>query len=258
MARDEWGTLIDPSRRGRPISRLGVLRHVSPAFVEDPLRLLRVARFAARFGFAVAPDTPRLMRALVATGEITGSRPSASGRNLPKACWNRAGHDAGVVRLRGARATDAEVDALYCRGLALTTSKTNPAARLSLALEHAAERGIHFAGQVRRACTRFQYSRCRHAAGRLAYRRCPACGAPGNVGPAQGAGGLSRRRPPCRPMASDRCSRGRAATGVPAGHSSTLPTAFAARIGSRRCCKPGNASRCRRPMPRMISRPRVT
>jgi len=45
------------------------LRHVSPAFVEDPVRILRVARFAARFGFEVAPETMALMRSMVANGE---------------------------------------------------------------------------------------------------------------------------------------------------------------------------------------------
>src|SRR5580765_6558219 len=69
MARDEKGTLIDPFG-GQADLRAGVLRHVSPAFVEDPLRVLRVARFAARFGFAVAPETLRLMRVLVASGEL--------------------------------------------------------------------------------------------------------------------------------------------------------------------------------------------
>ena len=69
MARDEKGVLIDPFG-GQADLRAGVLRHVSPAFVEDPLRVLRVARFAARFGFAVAPETVRLMRVLVASGEL--------------------------------------------------------------------------------------------------------------------------------------------------------------------------------------------
>ena len=69
MARGEKGELIDPFG-GQADLRAGILRHVSPAFVEDPLRVLRVARFAARFGFAVAPDTARLMRTLVETGEL--------------------------------------------------------------------------------------------------------------------------------------------------------------------------------------------
>ena len=68
MARDESGRLVDPFGGAADLER-GVLRHVSPAFVEDPVRILRVARFAARFGFAVAPETMALMRAMVANGE---------------------------------------------------------------------------------------------------------------------------------------------------------------------------------------------
>ncbi len=55
-----------------------VLRHVSPAFVEDPLRVLRVARFAARFaplGFTVAPETLDLMRGIVTRGEMAALVP---------------------------------------------------------------------------------------------------------------------------------------------------------------------------------------
>ncbi|HKB64155.1 MAG TPA: multifunctional CCA tRNA nucleotidyl transferase/2'3'-cyclic phosphodiesterase/2'nucleotidase/phosphatase [Burkholderiales bacterium] len=68
LARDEAGRLIDPFGGAADLER-GVLRHVSPAFVEDPVRILRVARFAARFGFAVAPETLALMRSMVANGE---------------------------------------------------------------------------------------------------------------------------------------------------------------------------------------------
>jgi tRNA nucleotidyltransferase (CCA-adding enzyme) len=74
MARDEGGALIDPFD-GASDLRAGVLRHVSPAFAEDPLRVLRVARFAARFGFAVAPETEALLRALVASGELSTLAP---------------------------------------------------------------------------------------------------------------------------------------------------------------------------------------
>jgi tRNA nucleotidyltransferase (CCA-adding enzyme) len=69
MAQSEDGTLIDPFG-GREDLRRGVLRHVSPAFVEDPLRVLRVARFAARFGFHVAPVTNELMGEMVRCGEV--------------------------------------------------------------------------------------------------------------------------------------------------------------------------------------------
>ena len=69
MARGEDGTLIDPYGGERDLAA-GVLRHVSPAFAEDPLRVLRVARFAARFGFEVAAETEALLRAIVASGEL--------------------------------------------------------------------------------------------------------------------------------------------------------------------------------------------
>jgi len=68
MARDEAGRLVDPFGGAGDLER-GLLRHVSPAFAEDPVRILRVARFAARFGFAVAPETMALMRSMVASGE---------------------------------------------------------------------------------------------------------------------------------------------------------------------------------------------
>ena len=68
IARDADGRLIDPYGGAADLKR-GVLRHVSPAFAEDPVRILRVARFAARFGFKVAPATLRLMRAMVEAGE---------------------------------------------------------------------------------------------------------------------------------------------------------------------------------------------
>jgi tRNA nucleotidyltransferase (CCA-adding enzyme) len=68
LARDQDGRLVDPFGGAADLER-GLLRHVSPAFAEDPVRILRVARFAARFGFAVAPETMALMRAMVASGE---------------------------------------------------------------------------------------------------------------------------------------------------------------------------------------------
>lgn len=72
IAQAEDGTLIDPYG-GQADLDARVLRHVSPAFAEDPLRVLRVARFAARFaplGFTVAPQTLTLMRELVNKGEM--------------------------------------------------------------------------------------------------------------------------------------------------------------------------------------------
>ena len=70
MAQDEDGRIVDPFG-GQADLRAHVLRHVSPAFAEDPVRILRVARFAARFdAFRVAPETEALMRRMVEAGEV--------------------------------------------------------------------------------------------------------------------------------------------------------------------------------------------
>jgi len=70
MALDETGALIDPFN-GRCDLDARVLRHVGSAFAEDPVRILRVARFAARFtDFTVAEETRALMRTMVASGEV--------------------------------------------------------------------------------------------------------------------------------------------------------------------------------------------
>ena len=72
IARAENGTVVDPCG-GRADLEARVLRHVSPAFVEDPVRLLRLARYYARFaplGFRVADETMALLREMVASGEV--------------------------------------------------------------------------------------------------------------------------------------------------------------------------------------------
>ena len=72
MAEAEDGALIDPFGGAEDL-RQGLLRHVSPAFVEDPVRVLRVARFAARYAewnFRVADETRGLMRRMAETGEV--------------------------------------------------------------------------------------------------------------------------------------------------------------------------------------------
>lgn len=63
------GELVDPFGGAADLAA-GVLRHVGPAFHEDPLRVLRVARFAARFGFQVAPETHELLTQMAVTGEL--------------------------------------------------------------------------------------------------------------------------------------------------------------------------------------------
>lgn len=70
IAQAEDGQLIDPYGGQRDLAAR-IFRHVSPAFAEDPVRILRVARFAARFGdFILAPETLALMRGMVAAGEV--------------------------------------------------------------------------------------------------------------------------------------------------------------------------------------------
>src|SRR5258706_4130906 len=69
IANDEEGRIIDPFG-GVTDLKARVLRHVGPAFAEDPVRILRVARLAARFDFAIAPETLQLMRTMVANGEV--------------------------------------------------------------------------------------------------------------------------------------------------------------------------------------------
>ncbi|RLA49888.1 MAG: multifunctional CCA addition/repair protein, partial [Gammaproteobacteria bacterium] len=72
IARNDTGVIYDPYNGQRDL-KARVLRHVSSAFVEDPLRVLRVARFAARFkhlGFSIADETLQLMGDIVASGEL--------------------------------------------------------------------------------------------------------------------------------------------------------------------------------------------
>jgi tRNA nucleotidyltransferase (CCA-adding enzyme) len=87
MARDSNGKIIDPYG-GQIDLEKRVLRHVSPAFAEDPLRILRVARFAARFnkiGFTVAKETEKLMRKMVSAGEADSLKPDRVWQETEKA-----------------------------------------------------------------------------------------------------------------------------------------------------------------------------
>ena len=83
IARDEDGGLIDP-HNGVEDLNAGVLRHVSDAFAEDPVRILRVARFAARFGFDIAPETYELMRKMVESGEADALVPERVWQELSR------------------------------------------------------------------------------------------------------------------------------------------------------------------------------
>lgn len=87
MAKSEDGALVDPFHGQRDMSAR-LLRHVSDAFAEDPLRILRTARFAARFspmGFRVADDTMALMKTMVANGEVTDLVPERIWQEMQRA-----------------------------------------------------------------------------------------------------------------------------------------------------------------------------
>lgn len=117
MARAADGRLIDPFG-GRADLDARVLRHVSPAFAEDPVRILRVARFLARFaplGFRVAAETLALMRRMVEAGEADALVPERVWRELARALDEPAPRAAfEVLRDCGAlRVVMPEVDALF-------------------------------------------------------------------------------------------------------------------------------------------------
>lgn len=117
MARDAEGRLVDPYG-GNGDLEARVLRHVSDAFNEDPVRILRVARFLARFepaGFTLAPETLARMRAMVAAGEVDALVPERVWQETERAL----GEAAPVAWLRTLRECGAlarifpELDALY-------------------------------------------------------------------------------------------------------------------------------------------------
>jgi tRNA nucleotidyltransferase (CCA-adding enzyme) len=83
IAKADDGTLIDPFGGRKDLERR-VLRHVSEAFVEDPVRILRTARFAARFGFSIAPETMALMKRMVESGEADYLVPERVWQELSK------------------------------------------------------------------------------------------------------------------------------------------------------------------------------
>ncbi len=115
MARAEDGTLVDPYGGQRDLERR-VLRHVAPAFAEDPVRILRLARFAARFAdFAVAPETAALMREMVAAGEVDALVPERVWQELSRGLMEaRPSRMFEVLRGCGALARLLpEVDALF-------------------------------------------------------------------------------------------------------------------------------------------------
>jgi tRNA nucleotidyltransferase (CCA-adding enzyme) len=117
IAQDEDGQLVDPYGGARDIEAR-VLRHVGPAFAEDPLRVLRAGRFMARFaplGFTIAPETMALMRAMVASDELSALVPERVWKELRRAITSpapsaflRTLHDAGALAV-----VLPEVESLY-------------------------------------------------------------------------------------------------------------------------------------------------
>lgn len=88
IAKDEEGNIIDPFN-GVADLEAGVLRHVSPAFSEDPVRILRAARFAARFSFRIAPETLALMNDMVHNGEVDALVPERVWQELSRGLMER-------------------------------------------------------------------------------------------------------------------------------------------------------------------------
>lgn len=88
IAQDAEGRLFDP-HHGMDDLRAGILRHVSAAFSEDPVRILRAARFAARFGFSIAPETMTLMRGMVENGEVDALVPERVWQELSRTLMER-------------------------------------------------------------------------------------------------------------------------------------------------------------------------
>lgn len=117
MAEDEHGAIVDPFHGQRDLAER-VLRHVSPAFVEDPVRVLRVARFAARYaalGFRIADETIALMRRMVDDGEVDHLVPERVWAETRKAlCEPTPSAFIQALRACGAlRVIFPEIDALY-------------------------------------------------------------------------------------------------------------------------------------------------
>jgi tRNA nucleotidyltransferase (CCA-adding enzyme) len=150
MARGEDGELIDPYG-GRADLAARVLRHVGPAFAEDPVRILRLARFAARFAdFRVAPQTLALMRTMVESGEVDHLVPERVWQELARGLMEAApGRMIEVLRECGALARLLpEVEALFgVPQRAEYHPEIDSGAHLLLVLAAAARLGLSLAGR---------------------------------------------------------------------------------------------------------------
>ncbi|MBF8780642.1 multifunctional CCA addition/repair protein [Pseudomonas fulva] len=142
MAEDENGNLYDPYHGKADLDRR-ILRHVSPAFAEDPLRVLRVARFAARYaplGFRVADETLALMRSIADSGELHALTAERSWKEIERALME-ASPQVFIEVLRACAALAQllpELDALF-----VLEQPSSP--------EHAPSRGAHALAMLEQA-----------------------------------------------------------------------------------------------------------
>ena len=114
IAEDEYGNLIDPYN-GKTDLKNGVLRHVSSAFVEDPLRVLRVARFAACFGFKISDETMQLLKIISKSNELDALVPERVWSEMEKALAGKY-PTRFILALRSCHALEKlfhEIDALF-------------------------------------------------------------------------------------------------------------------------------------------------
>ena len=238
MARGEDGALIDP-RGGAADLAAGVLRHVSPAFAEDPLRVLRVARFAARFDFTVAPETEALMRAIVASGELATLAPERVWQELARGLMEpRPSRMLAVLRECGALpALLPEVAALY--GVPQPPAhhpEIDTGVHIALALDWSADHALPLP---------VRYAVLAHDLGK-AQRPLPICRATSRTSSAASASrsgcrsacafrssAATRRR--CGALSRRRASRSRAAAGH-AARSAAAPRTPCAVPSASWCC----------------------
>ena len=139
MARAPDGALIDPYG-GEADLHAGILRHVAPGFAEDPLRVLRVARFAARFGFRIAEATLLLMRELVVAGELDTLAPERVWQEIARGLLEpHPSQMLAALRACGALAgLLPEIDALY----AIPLEGDDAGSSTARALDWSAQRGF--------------------------------------------------------------------------------------------------------------------
>jgi tRNA nucleotidyltransferase (CCA-adding enzyme) len=146
IAQAEDGTLIDPFGGVRDIEQR-IFRHVSSAFGEDPVRILRVARFAARFAdFTLAPETLALMRRMVEEGEVDALVPERVWQELARGLMEaKPSRMLALLRECGALARILpELDALWCGGSA-TVAPQDGGGRMLQAIDRASAHGVDLA-----------------------------------------------------------------------------------------------------------------